>query len=102
MVSDCYEELMADPSLLQSFAKDEWMSVHGLPYLHTLCFCIVSERLFTHLASLALWGKAGTHFINNTARRAMSVEITPLNILGTDSIGKGKLGMITTFCRTDQ
>ena len=58
--------------------------------------------LFTHLASLLLWGKAGTDFINNVSRRATSVEIAPLAILVTDGIGEGKLGMITTFCRTDQ
>ena len=102
MISAHYEEFLVDPSLLQSFAKDEWMSIHGLPYLHALCFCVASERLFTHLASLVLWGKAGTDFINNASRRATNIEINPLAILVTDSLGKGKLGMITTFCRTHQ
>ena len=102
MISDCYKELMADPSLLQPFTKDKWMSIHGLPYLHTLHFHIVSERLFTRLASLVLGEKVGIDFINKASRRAMSVEITPLAILVTDSIGKGKMGMITNFCRTDQ
>ena len=32
----------------------------------------------------------------------MSAEITPLAILVMDGVGKGKLGMITTFCRSDQ
>ena len=35
-ISDCYYELMVDPSLLQSFSEDEWMSILGLPYLHII------------------------------------------------------------------
>ena len=56
------------------------MPVHGLPYLHVICFCIVSDRLFTQLTSSVLWGKAGTDFITNVSRRAMNTEITPLEI----------------------
>ena len=93
---------MVDPSLLQSFSEDEWMSIHGIPHVHALCFGITLEGLFTCLASLALWGKSGTDFIHNTSRRVTSVEIAPLAILVTDGIGKGRLGMINTFCRTDQ
>ena len=78
------------------------MDVHPWTSLCTLCFHIVSERLFTHLASQVLWGKAGTDFINNTSRRAMIIEITPLAMLVTDGIDKRKLGMITTLCKTDQ
>ena len=102
MISDCYRELMTDPSLLQSFLEDEWMSVHGLPYLHAINFCIVLERLFPPLTFSALWGKAGADFITKVGRRAMTTEITPLAILVTDGVGEGKLGMITAFCRTDQ
>ena len=51
MISDCYTELMVDPFLLQSFSEDELMSIHGLPYLYTLHFHIVTERLF-HLTNL--------------------------------------------------
>ena len=32
----------------------------------------------------------------------MSTEITPLAIFITDRVGEGKLGMMTTFCRSDQ
>ena len=32
----------------------------------------------------------------------MSTEIAPLAILAMDGVGEGKLGMITTFCRSDQ
>ena len=73
------------------------MFVHGLPYLHALCFCIASERLFTQLTCPVLWGKAGADFITNASRIAMSAEI-----LVMDRVGKGKLGMIAIFCRSDQ
>ena len=92
---------MVDLSLLQSFSDDEWMSIHGLPYLCTICFCMVSDRLFSHLTSSALWGKAGANFLNKVGRRAKSAEITPLAILVTHGVGEGKLGMITAFCMTD-
>ena len=78
------------------------MSVHWLPCLCTIHFCIVSERIFIRLTSSALWGKAGADFITKAGKRAMSVEITPLAILVMDRVGEGKLGMITAFCRTDQ
>ena len=75
---------MADPSLCQSFLEDEWMSVHGLPYVCALHFHIALERLFTFLASPALWGKAVTDFNNNAGRRVTSIKITPLEILVTE------------------
>ena len=78
------------------------MSIHGLPYLHTICFSVVSEGLFIQLTSPLLWGKARADFITNTGRGAMSTELAPLAILVTYGVGEGKLGMITTFCRSDQ
>ena len=57
IISDGYNELMMDPSLLQSFSEDEWMSIHRLPYLCALHFHIVSEKLFTQLTSPALLKK---------------------------------------------
>ena len=89
-------------TLLQSFSEDEWMSIHGLPYVCAICFLIVSERLFTQLTSSALWRKAGADFITNMGRRAMSAEIIPLAILVMDGVVRKKLGMITAFCRSDQ
>ena len=47
-------------------------------------------------------GKAGANFISNMGRRATSTEIVPLAILVMDGVGKGKVGMITAFCRSDQ
>ena len=78
---------MVDPSLLQSFLEDNWMSIHGLPYLCAIHFYIVSERLFSQLTSSALWGKAGANFPTNADRRAMSAEIIPLAILARDGVG---------------
>ena len=102
LIFDCYDELIIDPSLLQSFSEDEWMSLHGLSYLGALCFYIASEGLFTWLTSPVLWGKARADFITNAARRAMSTEIAPLAFLVTDWVGEGRLGIITTFCQSDQ
>ena len=102
MISDRCKELMADPSLLQSFSEDEWMSIYGLPYVCTIHFCIVLERLFILLTSPVLWGKAGANFIINTGQRAISAEIAPLAILVMDRVVEGKLEIITTFCRSDQ
>ena len=102
VISDCYNELMADPSLLQSFAEDEWLSIHGFPDLYTLCCCVVLESLFTQLTSPVPWGKAGANYITNAGRRAMSTEIAPLAIWIMYGVGKEKLGMLTTFCRSDQ
>ena len=102
MISDCYKELIADPSFLQSFSKDEWIFIHELPYLDALHFCIVSKRLFAWITSPVLWDKARVDFITNASRKAMSTEIVPLVILVMDGVGEGRLGMVTTFCHSDQ
>ena len=101
-LSDCYDELMADPSLLQSFSEDEWMSTQRLPYMCVLHFCIVLERLSNQLTSPALWRNTGANFITNASQRAMSTEFTSLAILVMGGVDEGKLGMITTFCRSNQ
>ena len=49
-----------------------------------------------------MWGKTGVDFVTNVGRKAMSAEITPLAILATDGVGKGSLGMVTTFCHSHQ
>ena len=48
------------------------MSIHGLPYLGALHFCVVSEGLFTWLISLELWGEAKVDFVISSGRKAMS------------------------------
>ena len=102
MISDCYDEIMAVPSWLQSFSEDESMTIHELSYQHAICFCIVLQILFTWLTSLALRGKAEAKFITKVGRRATSTEIAPLAILVMDGVGERRLGMITIFHRSDQ
>ena len=82
MFSGCYDELLTDLSLLQSFSEDKWTSVHELPYLGALSFCIVSEELFAHLVCSELWGQARVNFITNSGRKATSKEVVPMVIPG--------------------
>ena len=53
-ITKCYEEILADSSLLHLFPEKEWASNRELPLMGTLRFKVVSERLFTHLTSLAM------------------------------------------------
>ena len=66
-----------------------------------LCFRLISERLFSHIASPDIWGKTGVEFITNTGPRT-SGEATPIVILITDGVGEENLGMVTIFCCHDQ
>ena len=102
IISYCYEELIADLSLLQSFLENEWISIHGLPHLCTIHLHVVSERLFSQVISSALWGKAEANFLTKVGKRATSIETAHLAILVTDRVMEGKLGLITAFCRTYQ
>ena len=80
------------------------MDVHPQTSLsdNALHFHDVSERLFTQLTSPVLWAKAGVDFISSASRKAMSTEIAPLAILDMDGVGRGRLGMKTTFCQSNQ
>ena len=89
MMSGCYDELLADPSLLQSFSKDEWMSIHELHYLGSLHFHIVLVALFSQQVSLELLGQARVEFITSSGRQFTGEEITPMVILVTDGVGRG-------------
>ena len=102
MIPGCYDELLADLSLLQSFSEDKWMSVHELPHLGALCFCIVEGGLFFWLVSLELWSQARVEFITSSGRKTRSEEIIPMAILLTNRVGEGSLAMVTVFCRSDQ
>ena len=72
----------------------------GLSACFLLSHCVREAFHPTNLPNTV--GNAGANFITNAGRRAMSTEITSLAILVMDGEGKGKLGMITTFCRSDQ
>ena len=70
MISGCYEELLADPTLLQSFPEDEWISIHEVSYLGTLFPCGVRGAL--HPADLPeLWGQAGVDIINQLWQKSI-------------------------------
>ena len=101
ITSNSYEKLMADSSLLHSFSEDEWMSVHGLPYLCAIHVYVVSERHFTWLTSSALWEKAAVDITTEVGSRSISVEIASLASLVMDGVGEEKLQMITATYRTD-
>ena len=77
------------------------MSVREIPFMGTLQFRIISERLFAHLASPAMWGKAGVEFITNNNCN-LSGEAVPMVILDMDGVGEGNLGMVTPFCCHNQ
>ena len=101
MISKCYEEILADPSLHQLFAEEEWRSICELPFLGTVWFQVVLERLFACLISPALWGKAGVECIANNGQK-ISGEIIPMVVLVTYRVEEGSLGMVTTFVHHDQ
>ena len=67
------------------------------PILVTHQFWIILERLFTCIASPAMWGKAGMEFITSNGPK-ISGEAAPMVILVTDGVGEGNLDMVTTFC----
>ena len=99
MISRCCNELLMDPALLQSFPEDEWMSIHGLPYMGTLHFCLLcgvgGVLCLTDLPEL--WGQARVDFVTNFSRKAMSKEVVPMAILVTDGVDEEIRGMVTTF-----
>ena len=100
-IAKCYDETGKDPSLLQLFLEKEYTSLQELPLLGALQFLLILERLFTHIASPDMWGKAGVEFITHTGWK-ISGEATPMVILITDGLGEGNLGMVITFCHHDQ
>ena len=101
MITKCYEEILVDPSLQWLFLKEEWRSFHELPFLGTLQFWMVVERLFSHLSSPSMWGQAGVEFFSGSSQK-ISGEIFPMAILITDVMEEGSLDMVTTFCHHDK
>ena len=43
-----------------------------------------------------MWGNAKVEFITNNGQK-ISREVIPMEILVTDGVGEGSLGMVTTF-----
>ena len=80
-----------------------WVDVcPWIPYLGTLCFCVMLERLFAWVASPSMCGQAGVNFISNSDRQTMSEKIIPMAILVTDRVGEGIVGLTTVFCWSNQ
>ena len=100
-VSKCYKEIILDPSLLCLIPREEWTSVRALPLKVTLLFRTVLERLFIHLASPAMWGKAGVEFITNNGQKVIG-EAIPVAVLVRDGVGEGNLCIVTNFCHHNQ
>ena len=48
-----------------------------------------------------MWGKVGVEFATKMGLK-ISAEVSPTAILITDGVEEGKLGMMTTFCHSDQ
>ena len=101
-ISECYDELLTDVALVQSFPVKECMSTNDLHCLSVLHLCVVSEELLPRLMSLELWGQVRVNFTTNSGKRAMSEEIIPMAILITNGVGEGRLGTVTIFCHSDQ
>ena len=100
LISRC-SEILEDPSLQWWFPEEKWRSFHKLPFLGTLQFWMVSERLFTHLSSPSVWGQARLEFFTGGGWK-ISGEIVPKAVLITNGVEEGSLGMVTTFCCHDQ
>ena len=97
MISKCYEEILADPSLLWLFLEEEWRSIHELPFLGTLWFLDCIGETFCSFDIPITVGKAGVEFITSNGQK-ISSEIIPMAVLVTDGVEEGSLGMVTTFC----
>ena len=68
-IAKCYDDVGEDPSLLQLFLEKKWMLIQEHPFLGDLQFRIISERLFTCIASPAMWGKAGVEFVTSNGQK---------------------------------
>ena len=104
MISGCYDELSGRPCiLLQSFPEDEWMSIHELPYLGTLCFHVWCWR-----GSLPGWSPqscgARPELTSSPtpAEKQWVRRLSPWQFMVTNGVDEGSLGMVTIFCHSDQ
>ena len=100
-IAKCYDEIVKDPSLLLLFPEKGWTSLWELSHIGALWFRLISERLFIHIASPEMWGKAGVEFITCNDQK-ISGEATPMVSLVTNGVEEGNLGMVTTFCCHNQ
>ena len=66
-----------------------------------LAFRLISEKFFTQVSSPTIWGKTRVEYVKKTGLR-LSGETAPMAILITNGVGKGDVGMVTTFCNHNQ
>ena len=69
--------------------------------MDAIWFRLISEKFFTWVASPTIWGKTRVKYDTETSLRP-SGEAAPMAILITDGVGKGDLGIVTTFCSHNQ
>ena len=98
-IARCYDKLVEDPSLQGLYLGEECMSLLELPVVGTLWFRFISEKFFAWVSSLTIWEKTRVEYVTGPR---LSGEATPMAILFTDGVGKGDLGMVTTFCSCNQ
>ena len=96
-IAECYDEIVKDPSLLGLFLGKECTSLLELPVMGALQSRLISQRFFIQVASPTIWRKIGMEFVIKTSSW-LNGEVTPMVILITDEVGKGDLGIVTTFC----
>ena len=66
-----------------------------------LQFRLILEKFFAWVASPTMWRKTGVEYVTKTGLR-LSGEASPMVILITSGVGKGDLGIVTTFCSHNQ
>ena len=69
-IAGCYQELLADPSLVSTFPVDEWMSINELPCLSALDFTVVWEELVAKLVTPKVWSQAWVDFTTHSGKKA--------------------------------
>ena len=78
------------------------MSIHVLPFLCTIHFCIVLERLFSWLTFSALWGKSWGWLPHQSRQKSYRHWNHSLSDFSYRWGRGGKWGLITAFCRIDE
>ena len=102
MISDSYDELMVDPSLLQSFFGGQ-MDVHpwATLFVHCSFSCGVREA-FLPTNLLGTVGKGWGWLPHQSGQKGYECWNCSLSNFSNRQGGWGKAGKITAFCRTDQ
>ena len=95
------QNLVEDPFSQGLILGQECTSLLELPIMGAPWFRLILEKFFVWVSSPTIWGMTRVEYITKTGPR-LSGEATPMAILDTDGVGKGDLGMVTTFCSHNQ